>query len=170
MMQVMFCPHYCRTFTGYKHNDLKIRLTKLFSFEMAHALLGYDGPCRNIHGHSYRLEVCVSGEPEQATDNPKLGMVMDFTDLKNIIQKFVLNDLDHCTVLNERSDVRSIQEMDKLFGKILLVPFQPTCENLLIEIRERIIDKLPGHVKLENLRLYETANSFAEISETDMRV
>ena len=62
-----------------------IRLTKEFSFEMAHALAGYDGPCREIHGHSYKLFVTVRGIPEQNPNSPKFGMVMDFGDLKRIV-------------------------------------------------------------------------------------
>ena len=61
-----------------------IRITKEFKFEMAHALKGYDGPCQNIHGHSYELKVTVSGNPIVDESNPKLGMVMDFGDLKNL--------------------------------------------------------------------------------------
>ncbi|HQQ12325.1 MAG TPA: 6-carboxytetrahydropterin synthase, partial [Bacteroidales bacterium] len=63
----------------------KIRITKEFKFEMAHALLGYDGPCRNVHGHSYELIVTVIGEPIAETGHVKLGMVMDFGDLKRIV-------------------------------------------------------------------------------------
>jgi len=63
-----------------------IRLTKEFKWEMAHALLGYDGPCRNIHGHSYELVVTVIGVPSMRIDDPKLGMVMDFKDLKGIVR------------------------------------------------------------------------------------
>lgn len=59
-----------------------IRLTKEFSFEAAHALDGYDGPCREIHGHSYRLFVTVKGCPADDDTNPKCGMVMDFGVLK----------------------------------------------------------------------------------------
>ena len=55
-----------------------IRLTKEFSFEAAHALEGYDGPCREIHGHSYRLFVTVKGVPERNPAHPKCGMVMGF--------------------------------------------------------------------------------------------
>ena len=55
-----------------------IRLTKEFSFEAAHALDGYDGPCREIHGHSYRLFVTVKGTPAEDASNPKCGMVLDF--------------------------------------------------------------------------------------------
>ena len=66
----------------------KIRLTKEFSFEAAHLLEGYDGACREIHGHSYRLFVTVRGVPVCDGRNPKLGMVMDFGQLKRIVGDF----------------------------------------------------------------------------------
>ena len=67
-----------------------IRLTKEFSFEMAHALVGYDGACREIHGHSYRLFVTVEGAPSTAEGDPKLGMAVDFGDLKRAVNKTVV--------------------------------------------------------------------------------
>ena len=64
-----------------------IRVTKEFRFEAAHALKGYDGPCKNVHGHSYELSVTVIGIPIADRQSTKLGMVMDFGDLKKIIKK-----------------------------------------------------------------------------------
>ena len=66
----------------------KIRLTKIFHFDTGHALAGYDGKCRNVHGHSYTLEVTVAGEPIQDPNHVKFGMVIDFGDLKNIVKNF----------------------------------------------------------------------------------
>ena len=63
----------------------KIRITKRFHFEMAHTLFEYDGLCRNIHGHSYYLEVTVTGEPRNEPGHPKDGMVIDFGELKNLV-------------------------------------------------------------------------------------
>ena len=59
-----------------------IRITKKFRFEAAHALYGYDGKCKNIHGHNYNLFVTVIGVPVNESTNVKYGMVMDFSDLK----------------------------------------------------------------------------------------
>ena len=144
-----------------------VRVTKLFNFEMAHALLGYDGPCRNVHGHSYRLEITVAGIPNAEIGNPKLGMVIDFGQLKSIVNDAVLSYFDHATVLNERSDIDSFPDLNKFFGNLRLVPYQPTCENLLIDIRERVLSGLPDNISLVATRLYETATAFAEIIEKD---
>src|SRR5690606_19328834 len=106
----------------------KIRLTRLFTFEMAHALSGYDGACRNIHGHSYKLQVTVIGTPLEATEHPKNGMVMDFGDLKEMVNKALLNELDHALLLNENSEPELVETLQKLHHKLVLVPYQPTCE------------------------------------------
>ena len=79
-----------------------IRVTKEFPFEMAHVLWNYDGPCRNVHGHSYRLFVTISGIPADNPDNPKNGMVIDFTDLKSIVKKEIVNVFDHSVVLSRQ--------------------------------------------------------------------
>ena len=63
-----------------------IRITKLFSFETGHALYGYDGKCKNVHGHSYKLSVTVIGKPISNNTNVKYGMVIDFGDLKKIVK------------------------------------------------------------------------------------
>ena len=72
-----------------------IRVTKSFTFEMAHALWNYDGPCRNIHGHSYQLFVTVTGQPSEDLNDTKLGMVIDFSDLKRIVNQHVVEYFDH---------------------------------------------------------------------------
>ena len=137
---------------------MKIKLTKEFSFEMAHALTKYDGACRNIHGHSYKLYVTISGKPNQDKNSPKYGMIIDFTDLKRIVNETVIDKFDHALVLSEDNCFGSIENT-----KLIPVPFQPTCENLLIHFSELILPCLPTGVTLEKLRMYETATSFAEI-------
>ena len=83
-----------------------IRLTKEFSFEAAHALDGYDGPCREIHGHSYRLFVTVKGTPAENAADPKCGMVLDFGVLKRIVGEEIVSRFDHALVLRA-SELRS---------------------------------------------------------------
>jgi 6-pyruvoyl tetrahydropterin synthase/QueD family protein len=78
-----------------------IRVTKRFHFEMAHTLYEYDGLCRNIHGHSYNLEVTISGEPRNEPGHPKDGMVLDFSELKNIVKSQIINRFDHALMVNQ---------------------------------------------------------------------
>jgi len=140
-----------------------IRITKHFNFEAAHALYGYDGKCKNIHGHSYKLSVCVLGKPIDDKSNVKNGMVMDFGDLKKIVNQEIVKVYDHATVLNRQSPHLALAETLKNNAhKIVLVNYQPTSENMLLDFAERLQKVLPKNIKLHSLKLYETANSFAE--------
>lgn len=140
-----------------------IRLTKEFSFEAAHALDGYDGPCREIHGHSYRLFVTVKGRPSTAEGDPKCGMVMDFGMLKRIVGEEIVARLDHALVLRATPANEELRRMlGRRFSNIVEVDYQPTCENMLDDFARRIAVRLPQGVKLWSLRLHETATSFAE--------
>ncbi len=136
---------------------------------MAHALYGYDGPCKNIHGHSYSLEVTVAGAPLDNPSHPKHGMVMDFSDLKAIVKDQIVDRLDHALLLNGNSPHRDIPELDENFEKVVFVDYQPTCENMLSDFVKRIQKLLPSSVKLVTLKLKETPNSYAEWQAVDQR-
>jgi 6-pyruvoyltetrahydropterin/6-carboxytetrahydropterin synthase len=144
-----------------------IRVTKEFSFEMAHALWNYDGPCRNVHGHSYRLFVTLSGVPVEEQGNPKNGMVIDFTELKSIVKKEIVNVFDHSVVVSRKFDKEKTEMFTKMFGNTVLVDYQPTCENLIADFAERLIAHFPDGMKLHSLKLYETATSYAEWFASD---
>jgi len=144
-----------------------IRVTKEFSFEMAHALLNYDGPCRNVHGHSYRLFVTITGRPVNDAENPRNGMVMDFSELKTIVKKEIISVFDHAVTISDAYDKDKMQVFKGLFDNMIVVDYQPTCENLVADFALRISRRLPGGVKLHSLRLYETATSFAEWFASD---
>lgn len=140
-----------------------IRLTKEFSFEAAHALEGYDGPCREIHGHSYRLFVTVKGVPSCDAADPKRGMVMDFGVLKRIVNEEIVARFDHALVLEESPQGAALrQTLAERFDNLVMVPYRPTCENMLSDFAARIRSRLPEGVGLHALRLHETATSFAE--------
>lgn len=133
---------------------------------MAHLLEGYDGPCRNVHGHSYKLEVTVIGIPIPDISNSKYGMVMDFGELKSIVNKQVVSKFDHVLLVNSNSEIA--RKGDLLFlEKIEKVDYQPTCENLLVHIAKLISAELPSYVKLHHLKLHETATSYAEWFASD---
>jgi 6-pyruvoyltetrahydropterin/6-carboxytetrahydropterin synthase len=140
----------------------RISITKEFSFEAAHALEGYDGPCRNIHGHSYKLLVTIGGIPVSDPASPKKGMIMDFSDLKKIVRENIVDPFDHSLILPADSHLQFSENSGEPFSKIIIVDYQPTSENLLIDFAGRIGKLLPTGVRLERLKLRETANSFAE--------
>lgn len=139
-----------------------IRLTKEFSFEAAHALEGYDGPCREIHGHSYRLFVTIKGTPSTDPTNPKQGMVMDFGVLKKIVNEEIISRFDHALVLRTTADEGLRRVLAEQFDNVVTVEYQPTCENMLDDFAHRLMKRLPEGVTLHSLRLHETASSYAE--------
>lgn len=143
-----------------------IRVTKIFHFEMAHALDGHDGLCQHIHGHSYVLEVCLIGSPDPNPQSPKQGMVMDFADLKQIINKLIISKLDHALVVRQDSDSHKHLTCGPC-TRIVAVPFQPTCENMLPYFAALLKNALPQGVALHHLRLHETASAFAEWYASD---
>lgn len=118
---------------------MKTTLTKQFKFEAAHSLPNHDGKCRNLHGHSYVLEVTVSGEKH--TSGPKEGMVVDFADISKIVNEHIINKWDH-QFLND------------------VVPFVTTAENLAEECFK--ILEIKG-LQVERIKLWETAKSFVEV-------
>jgi len=140
----------------------KIRVTKSFTFEMAHALWNYDGPCRNIHGHSYRLYVTVIGEASLDTDSTKLGMVMDFSELKKFVNESIVDVFDHSVVISSRASIPELERVEQMFDKFYVVDYQPTCENLVTDMASRIKPMLSENLSLHSLRLVETATSWAE--------
>lgn len=127
-------------------------ITKIFEFEASHNLPQHEGACKNLHGHSYKLEVTVSGNPHKKSmynesleivPDPEYGMVMDFKNLKNIVES-VIGKYDHCH-LNEY--------------------FQnPTAETMVYHIAHDIMPKLPNEVSLVSCKLWETSTSYAEYS------
>jgi 6-pyruvoyltetrahydropterin/6-carboxytetrahydropterin synthase len=134
---------------------------------MAHALWNYDGPCRNVHGHSYRLFVTLSGIPSDDPQDPKNGMVIDFTDLKKIVKKEIINVFDHALTVSGNYDREKLELFKTMFGNMVVTGYQPTCENLVADFASRIKKQLPGHITLHSLKLYETANSYAEWHASD---
>ncbi|AWH73833.1 6-carboxytetrahydropterin synthase QueD [Dokdonia sp. Dokd-P16] len=146
----------------------KIRITKQFTFETGHALYGYDGKCKNVHGHSYKLSVTVIGEPITDMDNAKLGMVIDFGDLKKIVNREIVNVFDHATVFNKNTPhVELAKELSDRGHDVLLVDYQPTSEMMVIDFAAKIQSFLPDSIKLHSLRLSETATSYAEWHAAD---
>jgi 6-pyruvoyltetrahydropterin/6-carboxytetrahydropterin synthase len=140
----------------------KIRVTKRFHFEMAHTLYNYDGLCRNIHGHSYNLEVTLRGEPLNRPGHPKDGMVMDFGDLKTLVKSEIVDRFDHSLMVNHLVSEVQIELLRKTSDRILVVGFQPTTENIATHIAGILQQHLPADAELFSIRLYETVTSFAE--------
>ncbi|RRQ45198.1 6-pyruvoyl trahydropterin synthase family protein [Chryseobacterium sp. SC28] len=140
-----------------------IRITKIFTFETAHVLYNYDGKCRNMHGHSYKLFVTVKGNPINDLDNHKNGMVADFGDIKRIVKEEIVDVWDHAVLVNAASPHILLGESLQNQGhKVIFCDYQPTCENMLYDIASKIQPKLPPRVHLSYLKLHETETSYGE--------
>ena len=140
-----------------------IRITKQFNFETGHALYGYDGKCKNVHGHSYKLSVTVSGKPIADSNNVKFGTVIDFSDLKKIVKEEIVDLFDHATVFNQNTPhIELAKELKDRDHHVILVDYQPTSEMMVIDFAQKIKSRLPSNIKLHSIKLSETDTSFAE--------
>jgi 6-pyruvoyltetrahydropterin/6-carboxytetrahydropterin synthase len=150
-------------------NSNVIRVTKSFVFDMAHILHGHDGPCKNIHGHTYTLFVTLKGVPKHEPSHPKDGMLIDFGDLKKIIHSNVISVFDHAFVVNGKATSEKLRNsIIESSSKLIELDLQPTSENLIIEIKNKLIPVFESlNYKLHALKLCETPTSHVEWFETD---
>lgn len=144
-----------------------IRITKQFRFEAAHALWNYDGLCRNIHGHSYVLYVTIAGVPIADPAHAKCGMLMDFSVLKQIVHTEIVDLFDHALMINGNSPHKEMAQNEQLLGKVLSLPYQPTCENMVADFASRLKASLPAGIMLFSLKLHETTTAYAEWFASD---
>ena len=128
---------------------------------MAHALYRYDGKCKNLHGHTYHLEVMLEGIPLQKTGDPFDGMIMDFGEIKSCVHKHILDVFDHAVVLHHSTDYARNSSFLHQFEKVVLLPFQPTCENLTLHFADLLAGQFHDNAQLYSIRLDETPNSFS---------
>ncbi len=138
----------------------KVSLTKIFTFDTAHALENYPGKCRAIHGHTYTLHVTVGGSVRNDPGHPYDGMVIDFTELKTWVHDAVIKHYDHCLLLKSGSPLSKLNYPE--WDRIRLTGFQPSCENILLDICEKLQQSIPAGLQLLRLRLFETPTSYSE--------
>ena len=140
----------------------KIRVSKCFTLDMAHALDGYNGRCRFIHGHTYHLKITVLGPVLSKFGDPNNGFVMDFNILKSLVTVGIIEHFDHALVLHKKSPYLESEYYNLNQQRTILTDFQPTCENILLHFVSIIQKRLPDEVQLVAVRLDETPSSFAE--------
>lgn len=136
----------------------KIEVTKLFDFEMAHALYNYDGKCAYIHGHSYHLEISLAGVPNKEVTSTN-GMVIDFSTIKKVVNEKVLSVFDHALALNQKDPRVRLLHQEK---NLIVLPYQPTCENLLLDIVTRLKSAFSENIQLSTIILSETKTSYSK--------
>lgn len=135
---------------------------------MGHALFGYDGPCKDIHGHTYHLTVTIIGTPLVEPGAAKDGMVVDFGLIKEVVQEKIIGPFDHALVLNSSLPDSVKAGLHEATGKLVFVPFQPSCENLLLLFKRELEPVFKARKwNLFGMKLYETPTSFAEWYASD---
>lgn len=139
-----------------------MKITKIFTFDSSHMLDGHDGKCRNLHGHTYKLEVSVSDGLIES--GAKTGMVIDFADLKTLVKQTVIQPFDHAFIYHgengRESQIAALLEGWQM--KTLRLNRRTTAENLALEIYGRL--KQTG-LPVCSVKLWETPESCAEYGE-----
>ena len=129
---------------------------------MAHAIHGYPGKCRDIHGHSYELHVTVTSDTHDGyLTSP--GFIIDFKWLKHIINECIIRQFDHKLLL---SKIYLEERLPNLAENLVIWEVEPSAENILVYIQSILTKKLPASVKLVKLKLFETSDSYAEWVES----
>ena len=130
-----------------------LTVSKECVFDAAHVLTNHSGQCKNLHGHTYRLVV----EVEQVDNDA--DMIIDFKDLKSVVQSVILERFDHAFIYDERSESESdiAAVISKHAMKSVGLPFRSTAENLT----RYFFEQLAGHINVLSVKLYETPASFA---------
>ncbi|MCZ8512119.1 6-carboxytetrahydropterin synthase QueD [Paenibacillus filicis] len=128
-----------------KYHDREVLVSKEFTFDSAHHLHCYEGKCKNLHGHTYKVQVIMRGKVDER------GISIDFGDIKRIAKARIIDKLDH-RYLNE-----------------VLPPMNTTAENMVVwmyeQLREGLLEEqLFPQIRVEEVRLWETPTSYAAVT------
>ena len=134
---------------------MKFSVTRLIHFCYGHRLLNYSGKCRNLHGHNGLIEITIEGKKLD-----RLGMVMDFEEIKSKVQTWVDRELDHKMILNRRDPILS--DMRKHGQPCVTIDGNPTAESIAKLIYDYAKSK---RLPVSSVKLWETRNSYAQFGE-----
>ena len=142
-----------------------MKIVKIIEWDMGHRVLHHRSVCRGLHGHRYKVEICVSGDLVSKSGASEEGMVIDFSDIKKISNQFIQEKLDHAfMVWKKDEDLISFFKQSK-GHKPVIVPFTPTAENIAAYIFNKLQDKFLDVYKtglhLHSVKLWETPTSYA---------
>jgi 6-pyruvoyltetrahydropterin/6-carboxytetrahydropterin synthase len=143
-----------------------MQITTRLEFDAGHRIPCHKSQCRNLHGHRYAIEITLSGEIIQNENISENGMVMDFSDVKAIARKTVVDVWDHAFLVYQ-GDTEVLTFLNTLSNhKTVVMNTVPTAENLAAEafriLNSQYQDFYENHLKLERVRLYETPNNWAD--------
>lgn len=143
-----------------------MQITTRLEFDAGHRIPSHKSQCRNLHGHRYALEITLSGDIITAENTSEYGMVMDFSDVKAIAKKYVVDVWDHAFLVYQH-DKEVLTFLNSLENhKTVIFPTVPTAENMAAEafkiLKSQYQDTYGNQLNLEKVRLYETPNSWAD--------
>ena len=149
----------------------KISISKEYSWSMAHMLADHKGKCVNIHGHTYVMQVEIEREDNGVINAPGTtdhGMVMEFDDLKKVINDLIVEPLDHAFIYwtdsTDELEHSIASLLKKHHRKLVNINYRPTAENLAADFLNRINEHLSSDpVRVKELILWESATSFARV-------
>lgn len=136
---------------------MKIGIYKEVQIDASHRLLHYQGKCANLHGHRWKVEVWVEGEPDSQTN-----ILIDYNSIKEIVGKY-----DHQTILN--ADDPMVPFIEK-FQPVIKTPGDPTSELLALLIRNELYEYIRIHginAAIPKIRVWESPHSYAELTLAD---
>lgn len=138
-----------------------LTVSKEFSFEAAHMLSEHEGDCKNLHGHSYKMIVEVTGDVQN-------GMVIDFKDLKNIVKQFIIDKIDHSFIYyknsNDEFEHKIAEVLKQGCKRIFEVDYRPTAENMSLDFYNILNREIKNMgIRVVSITLYETQTSFAKV-------
>lgn len=132
-------------------------VTKTVKFDAAHVLTNHQGLCKNLHGHTYRVDVSVAGDESR-------DMVIDFKELKTLATEVICDTFDHAFIYNTQSpgerEIAAVVEKNGM--RTAAIPFRSTAENLAKHFYTLLAPRIPSPSELAAVRVWETADSCAE--------
>jgi 6-pyruvoyltetrahydropterin/6-carboxytetrahydropterin synthase len=151
-----------------------LTVTKEFTWDMAHMLADHEGLCANLHGHTYRMQVTVARKQLPMVEEKKAvtkGMVVDFKDLKTIIEGIIVKPLDHCFMYwvgsSDSAELAIADMLTEFNKKVVAVSWRPTAENMAMDFF-KVLDSYCEAEQLPwrpvSIKVWETPTSFAEVS------
>lgn len=141
----------------------EVLVCKIFQFDASHQLIGHNGKCSNVHGHTYRLEVVIKGRVHGPDDVSNEGFVMDFSDLKKIVKELIVNKMDHAFIAEGNEPV--LKALIETGSKVCILGCRTTAENMTKYICNEL---MKANLPIWSIKLWETPTSWAEVHVSDI--
>lgn len=149
-------------------------ITRRLEFDAGHRIPDHKSQCRHLHGHRYVIEITLSGQVIDKPGDEANGMVMDFSEVKALAKSSLVDEWDHAFLVYV-GDVKIIDFLSSLPDhKTVILDTVPTAENLaraaFVRLERVYRDVYGNHLRLEQVRLYETPNCWADARRLDTEI